>query len=529
MRKLMFLFSMLVLILASINKGYAISCYSCSDTDYKGEPNRHSVCYDEPSTVTVRNCLPNQYCQVQFTLQDGLPTNVLRGCVSPSSDQDDFSSSAMPASAQCVTSPVLADTTTETNCYYSCNTTDNCNSLKTNNLKTCTSNCSYSIGGGFCDYFTGKCQCNTGYSGVDCSAVMAITYRSCVQCNSETDSGCETRKSVKQCPGNDESLPYCSATKTSTIDSAGNIIRNIVTRGCTSSFTSADECFFSKPSDSSLSNYTEYTCISTCDTNGCNTGTPDGIVDATEDKALYCVQCTGPQGTGSCQSMTTPTRCPSSTSKYCVSTVEYYISETSDGMNTGPVQYELINEVRACSSESVAKGCSEPMNINTLSAKKVTCKETCTTNGCNIGWPARPRCSKCVSQSYSSSFSSPPDTYDGYDSCIFNPPSPVQCDFPYQQYCVAFHNTKQLDSTGKSGYTETMMRGCSYQNHGNGCTDVGTANGFGYSYYSCNRTCETYGCNRGLINASSRPIQSVIATLSPALVTFLLQRLLTSF
>nr|XP_026691988.1 uncharacterized protein LOC108949271 isoform X5 [Ciona intestinalis]XP_026691989.1 uncharacterized protein LOC108949271 isoform X5 [Ciona intestinalis]XP_026691990.1 uncharacterized protein LOC108949271 isoform X5 [Ciona intestinalis]XP_026691991.1 uncharacterized protein LOC108949271 isoform X5 [Ciona intestinalis] len=435
----------------------------------------------------------------------------------------------MPASAQCVTSPVLADTTTETNCYYSCNTTDNCNSLKTNNLKTCTSNCSYSIGGGFCDYFTGKCQCNTGYSGVDCSAVMAITYRSCVQCNSETDSGCETRKSVKQCPGNDESLPYCSATKTSTIDSAGNIIRNIVTRGCTSSFTSADECFFSKPSDSSLSNYTEYTCISTCDTNGCNTGTPDGIVDATEDKALYCVQCTGPQGTGSCQSMTTPTRCPSSTSKYCVSTVEYYISETSDGMNTGPVQYELINEVRACSSESVAKGCSEPMNINTLSAKKVTCKETCTTNGCNIGWPARPRCSKCVSQSYSSSFSSPPDTYDGYDSCIFNPPSPVQCDFPYQQYCVAFHNTKQLDSTGKSGYTETMMRGCSYQNHGNGCTDVGTANGFGYSYYSCNRTCETYGCNRGLINASSRPIQSVIATLSPALVTFLLQRLLTSF
>ncbi|XP_078489318.1 uncharacterized protein LOC100184585 [Ciona intestinalis] len=424
-----------------------------------------------------------------------------------------------------------------TTCYYSCNNTDNCNNISTTKLKPCTKACS--VGSSYCDYLTGKCVCRTpAYKFPNCTAAPSpTTYRSCVQCNGETDENCHNMTKSCQCSRPDTSQPFCSSTKTSTIAPVshkmsmfllirnrtqsmfldGNVIRNIVTRGCSSSFTSADECFFTKPSDSSLSTYTEYTCISTCDTNGCNTGTLDD-----KNKRLYCVQC-DLQKRDDCKTMTTRTRCQSDMAKYCVSKVEYYIPENVDRNYKVEPEYMLVNISRGCATESVTKQCESTL-VGSLSAMKVICQESCQMDGCNVGWPARPQCSICNSQSSSTSSTNPADTKDGYDSCIYNPPPPVQCKFPYQQYCVASLKTKNLPPAPNSGYAQEMVRSCSYHDYGNGCTDVGTVGGYGYSYYNCNRTCKTYGCNSGLISTSIRVTSSVYWHFFPAMVTIVSQQ-----
>ena len=52
----------------------------------------------------------------------------------------------------------------------------------------------------------------------------------------------------------------------------GEIIKSTITRGCSLSASVGDQCFYSNPADSSLSGYIEYTCLSSCDTDNCNTG-----------------------------------------------------------------------------------------------------------------------------------------------------------------------------------------------------------------------------------------------------------------
>ena len=51
----------------------------------------------------------------------------------------------------------------------------------------------------------------------------------------------------------------------------GNTVRSFLSRSCAEEYAAADECYISNSNyipDSQI----EYTCVSTCDTDGCNTG-----------------------------------------------------------------------------------------------------------------------------------------------------------------------------------------------------------------------------------------------------------------
>uniref|UniRef100_F6UHF9 UPAR/Ly6 domain-containing protein n=3 Tax=Ciona intestinalis TaxID=7719 RepID=F6UHF9_CIOIN len=252
--------------LGYVAEGQALKCWECNDEAYDGNPLGHN-CYDK---VTATNtCTAVQLCLSKFILKDGLPMSVRRGCDYISGYQEQGNIQCDVSINQNILYP---NTKALTTCYYSCNTTDNCNNISTTKLKPCTKLCPAGIS--YCDYLTGNCVCKTpAYKFPNCPAEPSpTTYRSCVQCNGETDDNCHNMTKSSRCSGNETSQPFCSTTKTSTITPNVTVVRNIVTRGCAYSFTSAYECFFSKGSDSSLSTYTEYTCISTCETDGCNTG-----------------------------------------------------------------------------------------------------------------------------------------------------------------------------------------------------------------------------------------------------------------
>ena len=52
----------------------------------------------------------------------------------------------------------------------------------------------------------------------------------------------------------------------------GKKVRSFLSRSCTDDFIAADECFISD-GDFTPDGQIEYTCVSTCDTDGCNTET----------------------------------------------------------------------------------------------------------------------------------------------------------------------------------------------------------------------------------------------------------------
>ena len=53
----------------------------------------------------------------------------------------------------------------------------------------------------------------------------------------------------------------------------GKSIRNVITRSCTTDYVAGDECFISSRGSDDILPGVEYTCISTCDSDGCNAGT----------------------------------------------------------------------------------------------------------------------------------------------------------------------------------------------------------------------------------------------------------------
>uniref|UniRef100_H2ZC24 Uncharacterized protein n=1 Tax=Ciona savignyi TaxID=51511 RepID=H2ZC24_CIOSA len=319
---------------------------------------------------------------------------------------------------------------------------------------------------------------------------------------------CESSTTSTQCPQSISSgQKYCYSSKVETLDLQDNVVQTVVTRGCTSTIQRQDECHFSTPAHSIFStvHYTEHTCTNTCEGNGCNTVIPDGAHTTT--KHLYCVQCEDLTGSGVCNTATTRQQCPS-TSTHCISTVTYYISERVDRSYTGATPgYELRSVVRSCATAAVAAACTST-NVGSLNAKKVTCTETCQTDGCNTGWPARPLCTTC-----SSDFSF--DINDGYDACLRNPPAPTQCAFPYHSMCVSIDRQK----TTVPGYTRHMTRGCSDVSVGNVCTPSVVGN---LAVLNCNYTCTTDGCNQGT-NAASRPFQGMLVVTAPFVFSILVQ------
>nr|XP_002128273.1 EGF-like domain-containing protein comC [Ciona intestinalis] len=477
-------FSYLLLLFGVVSTA-GLECRNCIANDnYRGEAGLNDDCYDNPLNVQTQTC--TGHCYTRFSVQDGIPTSVSRRC-SPAS---------LPTITHlCVVSFGSSLDIATTACSYYCNDGDNCNDLTTRNLITCPNNCGY-ISKGYCDYFTGNCVCAEGYQGTNCSTEIVVPpiYRSCVQCNGATDESCETNTQGSPCPETTLTQPYCSSSKTSTIDKSGLVIREVVTRGCTARFTYEDECFFSAPNDNVFSSeYTEHTCNSMCDTDNCNTNTPNGVIDGDESKPLYCFQCTtssesdGSQQSSPCQAQLT--RCPSD-STHCVSTVVYYISEITDRNYQVNPSYQLKSINRGCASAPRIKGC-ESYTIGSLNAFNVTCQESCQTDGCNTGWPSRPRCSICTSAVTGQSNNA---MSSDYDSCLINPPLGTSCPFPYQSYCVA---SVTKSGSGNSGF---MARGCSSYNIGNACKYIGDET---FSYQVCNRSCTTNNCNMGDISSGS--------------------------
>uniref|UniRef100_F6QH31 EGF-like domain-containing protein n=1 Tax=Ciona intestinalis TaxID=7719 RepID=F6QH31_CIOIN len=385
--------------------GQAISCYSCLASTFNAASSTSTNnCFNSVANgFTSLPCTLGFYCRSQFNITDGVVTSIERRCTDPANDHDAFTTSVPPAT-QCTaflanngTNPV--DTTT---CYHSCNS-NNCNTISTSGLQTCMVNCT---NGGVCDYFSRSCVCRPGFSGTDCSTSTTPTYISCIQCNGLTDTGCESATSATQCPlSTAAGQKYCYTSKIETYDRVGARKGTVVVRGCTRTPQRQDECTFTSPFDPQLrsAGFTERTCTNTCEGSNCNTVIPDGKHTAARN--IYCVQCedvnlNSASPASACATNVARTQCPTG-STHCISTVEYYISDRVDRSYTYGVQgtspgYELRSVVRGCASTPVTAACTSE-SVGLLNAKKVTCTETCQTDGCNTGWPARPICTQCSS------------------------------------------------------------------------------------------------------------------------------------
>ncbi|XP_039252927.2 uncharacterized protein LOC120330145 [Styela clava] len=509
--------SFFVVVFAFVSRTNALTCYTCSDSNYNGEA--AETCFSTVSgTTSSATCTADSgttvyYCRSQFTITDGVTTAIARACVASTGDED-ANTEAVPTSDKCTT--VLDESgnpTGITTCSFHC-TTDNCNTKSTTSLVQCSTNCNSGSSGGSCNYITGTCVCKSGFSGSDCTTATTTTstvLRKCVQCNSETDSGCSSSTTSVDCPGSET---FCSTTTSTIYDASDAIIRTVTTRGCTTLFKAVDECSFNDihtdaPISDSSVGYKEFNCFSTCDTDGCNTNTADGVINGNEAIVLQCVVCSDTTGSGSCDTATARQACASG-STHCKATAIYLISDRTDLSYSAAPGYKLVSLVRECATASVTTECTES-SIGSLSLKKVTCAETCQGDGCNTGWPARPECITCSSHLVY-------DT-DDYDQCLENPPVAAACTFPYEAYCVIQESGIQKGNRKSvEGYPRRITRGCFHSDIGTACSTYTPRD---TEMESCNRTCTTDGCNVG--SGSSIPFQTMITVVAFALLGKLTQ------
>ncbi|XP_077974389.1 uncharacterized protein LOC120330427 [Styela clava] len=497
-----------------LGRTYSLDCYVCNGAQYDGEA--AETCFTiVTGTTASATCAADagtkvHYCNAKFTVVDGVTTAVERACAE-SDDDEDTHSNAVPTADRCITViDATGNPTAITECFYHCSAPDNCNTENTASLKQCPNNCNR----GSCNYITGVCVCDSGWSGTNCSTAVTSTSsgasRKCVQCNSEIDSGCSTSTTSVDCPGNEA---YCSTGTSAIFDGSDAVIRTVTTKACTSDFKSVDQCVFNEiHTDSPINDvgYSEFNCFSTCDTNDCNTNTADGVINGNEAVVLQCVVCSDTTGDGSCNTATARQACPSG-STHCKHTAIYHISDRVDLSYTADPGYKLVSVVRECATAAVTRECAEA-SVGSLSFKKVTCTETCQGDGCNVGWPARPECITCSSRA----------TYytDSYDQCLENPPMPAACSHPYHSSCV-IHESGLEKGTRKSveGYPRRITRGCSYAGIGNGCTSAQPRD---TEIETCNRTCTTDGCNVG--SGGLMPVVTLLTFLLPAALGLLTQR-----
>nr|XP_002129979.1 G surface protein, allelic form 156 [Ciona intestinalis] len=513
----------------AVSSCQGLVCKTCSQGQFSTLVGGNNNCYaGNGAGVTDVTCTAAQtYCFSNFIIQDGLVLSAARGCADPTLDYDTTTTSN-PTGPDCVTSS-LATHVDHTSCNYPC-TTDNCNTVTTSGLSRCgTNDCNRALSQGYCNFFTGNCVCNTGFSGTECqTAATAVTpaILFCVQCNSVTDSGCAAATTANACPNDVNSSAYCQTSRTLTIDAAGSIVRTVITRGCGNVQRTPDQCTFTSLLDSRFTNHHEYTCVSTCNTAGCNTGTPDGLITGTESKAMYCVVCSDPTGTGICNSFTSTTAtsmtrelCPVGTT-HCFMNSTYLIANREDlsYMDASPA-YQLESVYRGCATAAVTKACTST-TITGTGLNRVVCQESCQTEGCNYRWPARPICTQC---------STPPGTPPQYDSCLEHPPLATPCFAPYLDRCFhaagSFHATRPVFA---SGYYKGAIRSCSWYDRGTGCSQISTGSTItgATTVRQCNVTCTTDNCNQGLpLLSGSVRLQGVSALLVPSILGFIYQYL----
>nr|XP_039253324.1 uncharacterized protein LOC120330428 [Styela clava] len=459
-------FNLFVLGIVQFSNG--LNCYDCETYDFEGESSRTDYCYAPNATHLPKPCTADtgtikSYCRTQFNINDGVVTYVKRDCAYSTSDED-TNSNAIPTNDKCRTNYYYSDNTATTTCYIHCSG-EKCNSITT--------------------------------------STTVYVPRKCVQCNNETSPGCAVLTSAVNCPSTER---YCSTTQSVVYDKAGNILHTIVTKGCTNNFEAVDQCRFTRifrDNDDTLRNagYKEFTCLSTCDTDGCNTKLPDGIRDNEEKPMLRCHQCSS--DSSDCSGIS---RCPSG-STHCKSTVIYMISERTDLSYTDDPDYALVSVVRECANEAVGASCTETQ-MSGLGVRRVVCQETCTEDRCNSGWPARPKCLQCDSQNS-----------DSYDACIQNPDPAEDCDYPYQKFCgISDYGIEKDLRVSVKGYPREFHRYCSHYDVGTGCVSETLR---GTSVQRCNRTCSTDGCNVG--GGGSMPLQTFIALTLPMLFGWLTQ------
>nr|XP_039252577.1 uncharacterized protein LOC120329855 [Styela clava] len=346
------------------------------------------------------------------------------------------------------------------------------------------------------------CVCYSGYTGEHCNITQASTIkRRCVQCTSASGMNCEDFNQAEDCL-NGES--FCASTRTTLIDSFDNIVgKPLVTKGCTNDFIVADQCFFTDVfTDSPISDgglYKEYTCVSICDTDGCNNFSADGQKYTNKTAPIQCFVCRDLTGSGQCNpgslSDEKRTVCPKST--LCKSTVTYLVSSKTDVSYYTEPSYTLRSVIRECAlaEETIPHSNCTPGEIRGLSLKKVNCVETCDVDGCNDKWPGRKKCIQCSSDG----------NLEGFSKCLLTPPTATACAYPYQKYCtiqdMGMTNTSE-GLVGIPGYPTRILRGCSAINITNKCTNQ-TIRGNQIDY--CNWTCDdTDGCNIGFTRQFTR-------------------------
>ncbi|XP_039253325.2 uncharacterized protein LOC120330429 [Styela clava] len=495
----------ILLLLSCAPVTYGLNCYYCSIESYVFDNGDYCL---TPAATPNMTCPNETYCQTIVTIEDGIVTLLERSCKSPVSDAD-TNDEGIPTTEKCKTNIAAGSNPVQnTMCYLPCST-DYCNNQTISEFALCTSNCSYGIGGGSCDYLTGKCVCNSGHTGSNCDVeVQASALINCVQCNSETDTNCASGSiKASPCPGAET---YCSTTNTTIYDDTLTVVSFVVTRGCTTNFTAEDECSFSDVVSSiSTTGYKEFTCYSTCSSNGCNTNKADGLLDANEKKHLLCNQCTS--DTGDCIDFNGRSPCING-EKYCYAKVNYLISEREDETYKDPA-YKIQSVTRGCTSTVIPTKC-----VNTpvprVSFKNVTCTESCQWDGCNTGWPARPKCITCSSNKVIGGYNR-----DGYDECLQNPPEATDCEFPYEQYCYIYDDgNEQGRGTSPTGYPRRITRGCSYRDVGTSCSYKTLR---GHTIQTCNRTCATDGCNVG--NGSKKHMISGLGVILSTVITWLMK------
>ncbi|XP_077974388.1 uncharacterized protein LOC120330278 [Styela clava] len=479
-------FLKIILILGLGYHAHALTCYECSDVNFDGESTIAESCFMTASS-TGSCSSSSDYCRTKLTITDGVVNAVSRSCQSNASDHD-IHSNVVPSVTTCTT--VLdfkGNPTAKTECYFPC-MGDKCNNVTIVSLKKCNSSCNNGNSGGSCDYISGKCVCNSGHYGEYCNLTKSAGAKiKCVQCTSASGMNCSNFTEANDCPDN---KAFCSTTQTSLIDSSNKVVLTIVTKGCTQSPGVADECFFTDTfTDTPINNgglYKEFTCVSTCDTDGCNKVVADGQKYTRKTAPKQCVICNDLTGSTQCNpgnsNVQTRSACPGS--NLCNMSVTYLVSERTDLPYTSEPSYTLRSVTRGCAS---AAEDGVPVNKTIFpNIKEVTITETCNVDGCNDKWPKRPKCVQCESKI---------DT-NGFDSCLLNPPPPTACTYPYHKYCYIQDNGMTHNNiTSIHGYRRSIKRGCSATILPNGCSTH--TNFRGVKVDSCNMTCEEDGCNVG--------------------------------
>ncbi|XP_039253186.2 uncharacterized protein LOC120330343 [Styela clava] len=472
-------------------KAEGISCLSCSSGSFDGEVSfsYNRLCYltDENTNVYQSTCASDTatqkyYCRTQIRLYDGIPKYVYRGCVSTLSDED-TTTTEIPSGDKCALDINTWDATTQTNCYFHCNTSG-CNNVSIESLKVCNSDCGRNQNQGYCDYISGKCDCNKGIQGNNCTDSSVANRRKCVQCTTELDPKCEDNIISSYCSSGQS---YCSAVHTTTYDLDGNIARSVFSKSCTSS-PPRSECKISRIRNDrgiNTAGYFENTCYSICNEDNCNANMNNQTVTtARTSNSLRCQRCSRFDG-HDCNGNTI---CQANAS-YCISTVVYVIS------SSGSSSYQLMSVIRDCATSDVPTQCTSKQ-LGTSNVTKVTCQETCKEDGCNTGWPARPKCHQCQSDYYSS------------EHCVTGFSYTLQDCLPYQKYCTAQRTTKKFQA---GIISSRIKRSCSNHDIGNGCSSYIHNN---VTIETCNQTCSTEGCNSGYIDAESYS-RGVVAVFLP--------------